>query len=211
MKKSFKALAAAAVLTLGLGAGAAQAAFINGSVSITDGLTGLPGIGSTSVVSGLSGITHSGNGAAQSCGNPGDFFATGTCNNTFNATMTDWSFAGPFSVIISVNGFTFTLFNHGPITTTPLVCQNGSCADTLTVSNLSGTVVGNGFQTTAFTGSLSLTGSCAGTAGACTGAPSGGYTYSLSAIGQAQVPEPATLLLIGTALAGLGFMRRKQA
>ena len=59
--------------------------------------------------------------------------------------MTDWLFAGPFPIIISVGGFTFDLNGHGLVTFTPLVCGSGSCSDTLSVAGLSGIVSKVGF------------------------------------------------------------------
>jgi len=80
------------------------------------------------------------------------------------------------------------------------------------VAGLTGIVSHAGFSDTVFTGSLALTGSCVSTGGGvCTSDLSASYTYSLSATGTNTNPEPGTLLLLGAALAGLGFVRRKSA
>src|SRR6266496_4696588 len=198
MFKTCKAAIGAVVLALGLAAGTAQAAFIIGGVTVTDGVLGVPTPPSTSVVSALTEIQHDGNGTGFSCS--GSF--VGSCGALGNAVMTDWFFVGPFPDIIVINGFTFDLTGHGLITSTPLSCVGGSCSDTLTVAGLVCIVTHAGFDPTAFTGSLTLTGSCNGSAGTCTGGGvTAGYSYSLSATGSATVPEPGTLLLIGVALA----------
>jgi hypothetical protein len=207
MFKICKAAIGAAVLALGLSAGFAQAVPITGSITISDGLLGLPAAPSGSVVSALAGISHDGLGNSGGCTT--DF--VGSCGAA-NATMTDWLFGGGFPIIIVINGFSFNLNGHGAITPSPLVCASNSCADNLLIAGLFGTVSKAGFDDTAFTGSLSLSGSCVSSDNVqCTSDISGGYTYSLSATGTIQTPEPTTLALIGIALAGLGFIRRRNA
>ena len=156
MFKSCKTAIAAAVLAAGLGAGVAQAAFITGSISVADGLLGLPAAPSGSAVSGLTGIQPDGNGLAFGCTT--DF--VGTCPGS--ATMTAWDFVGPFPDIIVINGFTFDLTAHGAITPTALTCGGGSCSDALVVASLTGIVSKAGFEDSLFTGSLTFSGSCVG-------------------------------------------------
>ena len=205
MNKTCKAAIGTAVLAIGLGASTAQGAFITGSITVADGLLGLPAAPSGSAVSALTGIQPDGNGTAFGCST--DF--VGSCGFQV-ATMTDWNFVGPFPDIIVVNGFTFDLTSIGAITPDPLSCGGGSCSDGLLVASLVGVVSKAGFDPTAFTGSLSFSGSCVGSGTTCTSDIGGGYSYSLSATGKSTVPEPGTLLLIGVALAGLGLVLRKK-
>jgi hypothetical protein len=212
MTKNLKGLLGAAAVAVALSAGTAHAQFISGGITVTDGLSGLPSGASTSIVSALTAITHTGPGAPQGC--TGAFAATGTCTAppTFNASMTDWSFGGPYGfTIILANGFSFTLLSAGAVTPTAMVCGTGSCNDALTVSNLVGIVSGNGYNPTAFTGSLALTGACESEDGTtCSGGQTGGFTYSLTALGRSTVPEPGTLALLGLGLAGLAVVRRRK-
>jgi hypothetical protein len=114
-------------------------------------------------------------------------------------------FAGPF-VKIDVGGSSSTWWSTA---SSQYVVATRSCSDNLLVAN--GGRRAATADPTAFTGSLSLSGSCLGAAGTCISDQSGGYTYSLSATGRQQAPEPGTLILLGAALAGLGWSRRKQA
>jgi len=134
------------------------------------------------------------------------------------AAVAAWIFATPGAVApeISIPGFDFDITASGPIIQGPLLCGANACADALIVA-ISGIVTGAGFDPTVFTGTLTLTGACTGkpVAGDCnpTGSFSAGYSYSLAASGTTPpvIPEPGTLLLMGVALAGLGFVRRKKS
>jgi hypothetical protein len=198
-------------------AGPAEAAFITGSITITDGIkpSSLPTPPSPTDVSGLSGIQHDGPGFPVGCA--GTFAAHGSCAAGVTGAMTDWNFGGPFPIdIITVDGFTFHLAGVNAIVPTPLMCvAGGTCNDSLSVF-IQGTVDGNGFGLSGFTGVLSLSGSCVGNnkgpgkSAQCTSNMTAGYTYSLSATGGlSTVPEPGTLLLVGAGLLGLALQRRR--
>jgi hypothetical protein len=209
MFKTIKA-AAAIILASGLLAGAAHATTINGAVTVSDGLQGagfLP-CSTSSIVGDCTQIKPSGPG--NTSGGSGDFSGE---NGLANAIVQAWVFATPGAVNneICTPNFCFDItFATAPVKGTPL-CSGGSCSDTETIT-ISGVVTGAGFDATLFTGSLGLTGSCPGPGNGvlCSGAASGGYTYSLSATGQPlQTPEPGTLALLGLAFLGAGAARRR--
>jgi hypothetical protein len=203
------------VQILGLAAGSAQAAFINGSISFADfGLT-LPGIPSTSIVSQLTAITQ----GVPTVGNCTGNFSTApvACDLAGAPTAASFNTAGPFGgTIYTYGGFTFTLLSVTSIDRSDVlhVNPNGSLGDTLsfTVSGIVDDGAG-GLDATAFSGEWTAQGSCSGVAGppvTCTATPTGSWSASLTALGRRDVPEPTSLALIGIAIAGMGLSRRRK-
>ncbi len=211
MSSKFKLKALAAVAAGVLSVGVAQAAFINGSLSISDGGLTLPGLPSTSIVSELTSITQGSPVAANGC--TGDFGVSADCFGV-QATTSTISIPGN-SGTYSWNGFTFTINSITNVTPTAL---HGAAGTNVLLSDallfqVSGTVTGGAFDPTAFSGIWTANGSCAGDnpPATCNANASASWSVSLTALGQeTTVPEPASIALIGIGLAGLGLARRRK-
>jgi hypothetical protein len=206
--KQFLGAIGAALL---LGFAPANAMPINGAVTVSDTFNSAflpcPGGG---IVQNCDSVEHLG--AGNTGGGTLDFLGT---SGAGNATLLDWVFATPGLLAdeITIPGFAFDITSAGPIVQGPLLCGAGACADALIIE-MSGIVTGAGFDPTVFTGTLTLTGACNGAtiAGNCNPAAiySGGYSYRLAVL-RIAAPEPGTLLLIGVAIAGLGFVRGRSS
>jgi hypothetical protein len=213
MKKILATGFAAFAFALAL-VGTSSAQPIIGNVSVSDGLPPTPPnaflpCSPGTITAGCTSVHHV---------NPGVILGgSGAYPSSGSATLTDWVFAAPGATLneIVIPGFAFDITAVGAITPSAPVCNSGGCTDGLLVS-ISGVVTGAGFSPTAFTGTLSLTGACTipgsvgGGVAACTSF-SGTYGYSLQSNGVPfQTPEPGTLALLGIAVAGLAFVRRRK-
>lgn len=193
-------IASVAALTIGLSA-TASAAFINGSLSFSDGYDSLGNIVSTETVMNVQNIS-------TATGGTGDF--AGLSGNTVSS---DIDLNNPAGVIYRIGGFTFTLSSVANVATTPLACLGGLCGDEISF-NLVGTVTGPGaLEETSFLGNWTGNGTCLqdGDGNTCTaGTASGSWSSSIVATGAAvPVPEPGTLALLGLGMIGFVVSRRR--
>ncbi len=208
MKKSILLSTAAALALMG---GSASAAFINGSVSFSDGFDSLPTIPSTSIVSALTSFDVGA--LAAGSGGTGDLAGIPFANTAFDFDITSLP-----ATMFDAGGFTFTLESTSNLTSSALACANGLCNDDIGF-DIAGVVSGNGFDATAFSGTWTAQGSCAGDAGECTGDSTASWSASITALGisatptppPAGVPEPGPLALMGLGLLAMMRVGRRKA
>lgn len=170
---------------------------VNGEISIGGGFVPYTTVEGTTVLTGLAtatgidflnsvGASGTPNGQFRVTSATGDFAAAGIGYDAIGA-IKDFSFSAPFAAVDNlwaIGGFSFDLLTVAVIEQT----------DYALILKGSGNMRGNNFDVG--TGSWTLT------------ANSSGSTFSWSA--SANVPEPATMLLIGIGLVGMGVSGRRR-